>query len=638
MLRRLSHDRGRRFVNGFFSLVGSVPQGFRIVDFLGHMEPDEALRVRLPSGKTLKSRLVLMPCIDPAGRGAAAFSRFGAGALTFGPVSLGAPQPPAFEQGLEDAHEGSILGTGGAAISVEQACSIRDRTGSSELFFEIDPFTASDPVTAVAKLCGRLAPTAAAIVISPQCFAQVTELGDTVSLFKALVQACGKHDVLPMLGCPLDVDPESAREILEPAVNAGVALYVAGVSSGLESYPWQWGGRGQLDDACALTKALRGIEDAFILVDAGVMSPREADTLRRAGAHLIGIGSGLVHTGPGLPKRINETFLYFDQREGQEPDTDLERGVRRPWTWGMLLGASMLFGALLAGWSALTTVLLPYDEEFLGRTAADIAQFNERVLKFMTHDRITLAGTMVSIGVLYMALSWFAIRRGQGWAQHAVGLSATLGFLSFFAFLGFGYFDPFHAFVTAVLLQFLIQVIVRPVGPRARPKQCPRLDNDAIWRAGLWGQLLFVLHGVALVLAGTTILTFGMTVVFVPQDVAYLGCDAAGIHAFDEQLKSLIAHDRATFGGMLLSAGMALIVTTMWSFRHGDRWLFWTFLLVIFCPYAMTLWIHWDIGYRDHFHLAPVYIGLGLLVMSLVLSARFLLSPSSRTMARAPYR
>ena len=184
--------------------------------------------------------------------------------------------------------------------------------------------------------------------------------------------------------------------------------------------------------------------------------------------------------------------------------------------------------------------------------------------------------------------------------------------------------------MTAVLLQFLIQVIVRPVGPRRPVASAPSLDNDGAWRRALWGQLCFVVHGGALILAGITILSYGMTVVFVPQDIAYLGCDAHAIEGFDDQLQALIAHDRATFGGMLVSGGMALTLTSMWSFRRGDRWLFWTLALVVFAPYAMTLWIHWDIGYRDHFHLAPVYIGVVLLFVGLALSGPYLLRRASR--------
>ena len=335
-----------------------------------------------------------------------------------------------------------------------------------------------------------------------------------------------------------------------------------------------------------------------------------------------------MHVGPGLAKRINETFVYVDTNrlEREEPIFDTENQVRRPWTWATALGVSMLLGAVIAGWSALTVVVLPYDESFLGRTAHEIADFNPRVLKFMTHDRITLAGTMLSLGVLYASLAINVMRKGHDWAQHVVGASATVGFLSFFAFLGFGYFDPFHAFITAVLFQLLIQVIVRPVGPKRRLSACPRLDNDGVWRRAMWSQLLFVVHGGALILAGALILSYGMSVVFVPQDIGYLGCDVHAIQAFDAQLKSLIAHDRATFGGMLVSGGVALLLTSLWSFRQGDRWLFWTYLVTILSPYLMTLWVHYHIGYKNQFHLAPVYIGLMLLLAGLALGWRYLLT------------
>ena len=35
---------------------------------------------------------------------------------------------------------------------------------------------------------------------------------------------------------------------------------------------------------------------------------------------------------------------------------------------------------------------------------------NPRLLAFMTHDRVTLAGTMVTIGVLYLQLSLSGVR------------------------------------------------------------------------------------------------------------------------------------------------------------------------------------------------------------------------------------
>ncbi len=77
----------------------------------------------------------------------------------------------------------------------------------------------------------------------------------------------------------------------------------------------------------------------------------------------------------------------------------------------------------------------------------------------MAHDRISLAGTMIAIGVMYLGLSLDGVRRGLHWAQQTILISAITGFASFFLFLGFGYLDTFHAFVTAVLFQLLLLAI-----------------------------------------------------------------------------------------------------------------------------------------------------------------------------------
>jgi hypothetical protein len=243
----------------------------------------------------------------------------------------------------------------------------------------------------------------------------------------------------------------------------------------------------------------------------------------------------------------------------------------------------------------------------------------------MTHDRLTLAGTMLSIAVMYVALSLFGMRRGHHWAQRALTVSALIGFLSFFSFLGFGYLDPFHAFVTVVLFQLFVQAVVLPVETARRRLPSPRLDNDRVWHLAQWGQLAFVLQALGLLGGGATILAIGMTSVFVPSDVAFLGISPHQLHGFDPELVPLIAHDRAAFGGMLLAGGMALLLTTLWSHRAGDRWLWWTYLLTVLPPYLMTLAIHFRIGYTDQIHLAPVYLGILLMTVGLALNGPFLL-------------
>jgi hypothetical protein len=74
---------------------------------------------------------------------------------------------------------------------------------------------------------------------------------------------------------------------------------------------------------------------------------------------------------------------------------------------------------------ATTRVVLPYDEDFVGLTRDELAAVNPALLAFLTHDRVTLAGAMISIGVLYVGLSWFGSRRGRHWAQLAIVASGA---------------------------------------------------------------------------------------------------------------------------------------------------------------------------------------------------------------------
>src|SRR5438067_2033311 len=100
---------------------------------------------------------------------------------------------------------------------------------------------------------------------------------------------------------------------------------------------------------------------------------------------------------------------------------------------------------------------------------------------------------MLCVGILFTALSVFAVRRGVHWARVTILTSAFTGFGSFFLFLGFGYFDPFHAFVTAVVFQFVLLALYSRLNPPVETVP-PNLCEDWKWRLCQWGQLLFILH------------------------------------------------------------------------------------------------------------------------------------------------
>ena len=215
------------------------------------------------------------------------------------------------------------------------------------------------------------------------------------------------------------------------------------------------------------------------------------------------------------------------------------------------------------------------------------------------------------------------MRRGLHWARQSVLISAFTGFASFFLFLGFGYLDTFHAFVTAALLQLLLLGVHAKLGvytPDARPD----LRGDPAWRMSLWGQLLLVVHGFALLAAGAAISIIGITQVFVHADLEFLGTTAATLASANPRLVPLVAHDRATLGGMLLASGWVFLLPALWGYRRGSAWLWWSLLIGGSTAYTAAIAVHYAVGYLSFHHLLPAFGGYALLVIGLLLSYRFL--------------
>jgi dihydroorotate dehydrogenase len=361
------------------------------------------------------------------------------------------------------------------------------------------------------------------------------------------------------------------------------------------------------------------------VIAGGVHEPIDAIELQSHGADCVLVDTGLIYSGPGLPKRINEAVLYASLAKSRELISSASESVRPPlpiqkytWFWSLVLGAAMLLGAVLAFGIASTRVILPYDEVFVGMSRHELDMINPRLLAFMQHDRVTLSGTMFAIAALYLFLSWYGIRQGMHWAMVAVLTSAFFGFVSFFWFLGFGYFDPFHAFVTTIMFQFLLMAWQGDLG-QAQLTSLPNLRETPAWRAAQWGQLLFVIHGAVLVGAGVVISGVGCTDVFVREDLQFMDTCPGDLSLANPRLIPLIAHDRASFGGMLITTGLAVLLTALWGFRQGMRWQWWMLLLAGIPAYILAIGVHWAVGYTSWWHLAPAYGGLTLLVTGLAL-------------------
>jgi dihydroorotate dehydrogenase len=90
------------------------------------------------------------------------------------------------------------------------------------------------------------------------------------------------------------------------------------------------------------------------------------------------------------------------------------------------------------------------------------------------------------------------------------------------------------------------------------------------------------------------------------------------------RLVPLIAHDRATFGGMLLASGWVFLLPALWGYRRGSAWLWWTFLIAGLAAYAAAISVHFSVGYMSLNHLLPAFGGLGLFLLGLILSYPFL--------------
>jgi dihydroorotate dehydrogenase len=639
---RMPAVRARGLALGFLGRLVRLPLGPAAIDFLGHMRADPRL-LQSFLGIDFPAAVGLGPGLDPRGSALPALARFGFGFLEIGPVTLeGTRADPRVErrpaeEALRFPDPPESPGLAALAPRIAEAA----RLGLPVIVrLETRETAAAAGAGECARIVRELAPQAHLFSLSTLRKALAEGWSGeawTAHVRTVLDAAQAAPAPRPVLLCiPADLEVREAEPFLDAALAAGAAgLLVDG------SVRDEAGGR--LIGGPAREPALEQVRqwrarygrDLFLIGSGGIHEPEDALALRAAGADLVQVDSGLVYTGPGLPKRINDVLLFEATRvSAPEPP---QRAPEMTWFWTALMGVGMLIGSLLALAIALTRVVLPYDEAFVGMFREDLEAINPRLLDFMAHDRVSLAGTMIAIGVMYVGLSRFGIRRGLHWAQQAIFFSAFTGFASFFLFLGFGYLDTFHAFVTAILMQMLFMALHSRLGVYT-PDVAPPLRGDPAWRRSLWGQLLLVLHGFGLLAAGLVISAIGVTEVFVPEDLEFMHTTAGALAEANAHLVPLVAHDRATLGGMLLASGWVFLLPSLWGFRNGSAWLWWTMLIAGLSAYASALGIHYAVGYTSLMHLLPAFAGLGILLLGLGLSFELLHGPRPEAEARLKRR
>jgi hypothetical protein len=136
------------------------------------------------------------------------------------------------------------------------------------------------------------------------------------------------------------------------------------------------------------------------------------------------------------------------------------------------------------------------------------------------------------------------------------------------------------------------------------------------------GRACLTFTAIGMILGGATIMTVGMTRVFVPQDLEYMGVSAAELHALNPRLVPLIAHDRAGFGGGLFSTGLVVMSTIWCGLRPGARGLWWALAIGGSVGFACAIGVHPVVGYTSFVHLAPAYAGAIALLVGLALLYR----------------
>jgi hypothetical protein len=290
-----------------------------------------------------------------------------------------------------------------------------------------------------------------------------------------------------------------------------------------------------------------------------------------------------------------------------------------------LTGVILILCGLFALFQSATRHFLPHDVAFLGMTPDDLCAIHEcRIVHFMIHDRVAFAGSLIAIGTLYLWLAEFPLRQREPWAWWLFALSGVLGFGSFLLYLGYGYLDTWHGAATLALLPCFGLGLVKTHKVAGQPYSigCLVHPSEPLSRAtphGV-GRVCLLATAIGLALGGLIITFVGVTTVFVPEDLKFMGIAVEELQSINPRLVPLIAHDRAGFGGGVCCCGVTMFFC-VWCGR-SSRSLWQALLLTGTAGFGAAIGVHPAVGYTDFVHLAPAYTGAGLFAAGMSLTCR----------------
>jgi len=274
---------------------------------------------------------------------------------------------------------------------------------------------------------------------------------------------------------------------------------------------------------------------------------------------------------------------------------------------------------------SLTGHFLPHDVTYLGLDANELSAFNDgAITRFMFHDRISFGGSIIAVGILYMWLAEFPLKNGEGWAWYLFLFSGFVGFGSFLTYLGYGYLDTWHGVATILLLPFFITGLIKSrslVKSDANVRDILSVKRKFSFKTLFdIGNVFLLFSSLGMLAAGFTIMTVGMTIIFVPQDLEYMNITVCGIDKINNNLKPLIAHDRAAFGGGLSTIGLLYFFIIRKSDRNINLWQVIAFSMT--AGFSSAIGVHFFIGYTSWTHLLPAYFGAATSLLGLMLTYR----------------
>jgi hypothetical protein len=190
--------------------------------------------------------------------------------------------------------------------------------------------------------------------------------------------------------------------------------------------------------------------------------------------------------------------------------------------------------------------------------------------------------------------------------------------------------DTWHGLATLILLPCFALGLTRSYGTLTTPAGLTSLLSASVkvcwWSTAGLGRASLLVVALGLIGAGLTILLVGMTSVFVPQDLTFMGLRVDDFATINPRLVPLIAHDRAGFGGGVAAIGVASFFTVWCGTPSRSLWQI--LGLTGAAGFGCAIGTHFQVGYTDFIHLLPAYGGAIIFVLGLIFSYKPMMRPA----------